>query len=248
VARAKKQRPARPAAAPVVLEVRELRRAYGRLVALERLDLKVRAGEVVALLGPNGSGKSTAVKCIAGHLKPSAGTVKIGGADIHDEAQAAAARAELAMVPDNPLLYEDLDVRQHLELVAAAHGVAEPDVDGLLGRLGLTERADFLPGELSRGLRQRAMLACALVRPFSLLVLDEPVVGLDPPAQRALAERLEALAQEGTAVLFTTHQLGFARRIASRALRLEDGRVADLGPLEEVLSRAEAAGWDEAWT
>src|SRR4051794_4621465 len=177
------------------LETSALRRAYGRLVALAGLTLTVGEGECVALIGANGSGKSTAVRAIAGLLEPTGGTVRICGRDPHVEPEGEDARASLALVPDTPLLYEDLTVRQHLELVTLSHGVAnEADVDeridGLLDRLGLGPRAGFLPRELSRGMRQKTQLACALVRPAAVLVLDEPVVGLDPPSQMLLGEVL----------------------------------------------------------
>jgi ABC-2 type transport system ATP-binding protein len=234
--------------APLVIS--GLRREYGRLVALEGLDLTIEAGEVVALIGPNGCGKTTAVRTVAGLLEPTAGEVRVAGASVHREPEAATARAALSLVPDGPLLYDDLDVRQHLELVAAAHGVDAPTdrIDALIGRLGLRERTEFLPRELSRGLRQRAMLACALVRPFSVLVLDEPVVGLDPPTQGILRDLLAEAAADGAAVLFTTHQLGFADGLAVRAVRLDEGRVADEGAFADVIARAEELGWGTAWS
>jgi ABC-type multidrug transport system ATPase subunit len=213
-------------------------------VALDGLDLTVQAGEVVALIGPNGCGKTTAVRTIAGLLEPSEGEVLVAGANVHREGEAPAARAALSLVPDGPLLYDDLDVREHLELVAAAHGLSSDSardarIAALLARLGLADRERFLPRELSRGLRQRAMLACALVRPFSVLVLDEPVVGLDPPTQGTLRELIAEAAVGGAAVLFTTHQLAFADGLAARGVRLEEGRVADAGPFADVVARAE---------
>ena len=230
-----------------VLETTELSRSYGRLVALESLTLTVRAGECVVLIGANGSGKSTAVRTITGFLEPSDGSVRVCGSDPHREPEGELARAALALVPDSPLLYDDLTVRQHLELVALSHGVAGDGVDdriaALLDRLGLAPRADFLPRELSRGMRQKTQLACALVRPASLLVLDEPVVGLDPPSQTLLHELLAGAKRSGTAVLLTTHQLRFANGLADRALLLEEGTVADEGPWAEVRERAEARGW-----
>jgi ABC-2 type transport system ATP-binding protein len=229
------------------LQVRGLTRRYGRLVGLAHLDLELHAGECIALIGANGSGKSTAVRTIAGLLEPSAGSVRICGHDPHVEPDAEAARAALALVPDAPLLYDDLTVRQHLELVALAHGVVDEGVEGridaLLERLGLTPRAGFLSAELSRGMRQKAGLACALIRPAALLVLDEPVVGLDPPSQALLTELLLEAKARGTAVLLTTHQMRFADGVADRAILLGEGKVHDRGPWREVRARAAERGW-----
>ena len=229
------------------LETQGLSRAYGRLVALAGLDLTVSAGECVALVGANGSGKSTAVRAIAGLLEPTAGTVRVCGHDPHAEPEAEQARAARALVPDTPLLYDDLTVRQHLQLVAISHGADGPGADdriaGWLDRLGLAARAEFLPRELSRGMRQKTQLACALVRPADVLVLDEPVVGLDPPSQALLREVLDERKRAGAAVLLTTHQLRFADGLADRAIVLDEGAVADEGPWAEVRERAEARGW-----
>lgn len=229
------------------LQVRGLVRRYGRLVGLDGLDLELKAGECVALLGANGSGKSTAVRTIAGLLEPSEGSVRIGGHDPHVEPDAEAARAALALVPDAPLLYDDLTVRQHLELVALAHGIVDDGLEDriaeLLERLGLTARAEFLPAELSRGMRQKTALACALVRPAGLLMLDEPVVGLDPPSQALLAELLLEAKARGTAVLLTTHQVRFADGVADRAVLLGEGKVLDRGRWRDVRARAARRGW-----
>jgi ABC-2 type transport system ATP-binding protein len=234
-----------PAAPP--LQATGLTRHYGRLVGLEHLDLEVAAGECVALIGANGSGKSTAVRTIAGLLEPSEGSVRIAGHDPHVEPGAEAARAAVALVPDSPLLYDDLTVRQHLELVALAHGIVDDDIsqriDGLLERLGLTPRAGFLPAELSRGMRQKTALACALIRPAELLILDEPVVGLDPPSQALLGELLLEARGAGVAVLLTTHQMGFADGVADRAVLLDEGHVLDSGSWSGVRERAAKRGW-----
>jgi ABC-2 type transport system ATP-binding protein len=229
------------------LEARGLVRTYGRLTAVAGLNLVLAPGECVALIGANGSGKSTAVGLITGSLTPTDGSVRICGADPHREPEAQRARASVAVVPDTPLLYEDLSVRQHLELVALAHDCADDELDAridqLLDGLGLSARADYLPHELSRGMRQKTQLACALIRPMSLLVLDEPVVGLDPPSQTLLAELLVAAKGEGVAVLFTTHQLAFADGIADRGVVLEEGKVIDDGPWAELAARAGERGW-----
>jgi ABC-2 type transport system ATP-binding protein len=239
------ERPVAPSG--VLLETSALCRSYGRLVALAGLDLTVEAGECVALIGANGSGKSTAVRTIVGLLEPSDGRVRVCGFDPHREPEAEQARAALALVPDSPLLYDDLTVRQHLELVALAHGAVDAQLDTritlLLARLSLTARADFLPRELSRGMRQKTQLACALIRPASVLVLDEPLVGLDPPAQALLHELLSERKRAGNAVLLTTHQIAFVDGLADRGVVLEEGAVADEGPWAQVRERTQARGW-----
>src|SRR4051794_7868622 len=231
----------------VPLQTTGLRRTYGRLIALAGLDLTVKRGECVALIGANGSGKSTAVRAIAGLLEPTDGTVRVCGRDPHEEPEAEEARAALALVPDTPLLYDDLTVREHLELVTLSHGIdddaVDERIDALLDRLGLGARADFIPRELSRGMRQKTQLACALVRPATLLVLDEPVVGLDLPSQLLLGALLREAKRGGVAVLLTTHQMAFADGLADRAVMLEEGEVVDEGAWADVRERAEARGW-----
>ena len=193
----------------------------------------------MAIVGHNGSGKTTAVRTIAGLLEPSAGSVEVAGASVHEEPDGIEARAAMSIVPDTPALYADLTVREHLELVAVAHGVADDGVDAridqLLTRLGLEGKRDARPGALSRGMRQKVGLGCALIRPHRLLVLDEPVVGLDPASQQTLRELLLEAKAAGVAVMFTTHQLEFARGIADRALVLADGVVVADGPYDEVI-------------
>jgi ABC-2 type transport system ATP-binding protein len=226
-------------ATPPVLELRGVRKTYGELIAVDLLDLKVRPGECVALIGHNGSGKTTTLRLVAGLLEPSDGQVTVAGASLREER----ARAALSFVPDNPLLYPDLTVREHLELVGLAHGVGD-ELDGrvaeLLERFELTSHGDFLPGQLSRGMRQKAQLACALVRPFQLLLLDEPVVGLDPPSQQALHQLLVAAKRDGAAILLSTHQLAFAAGLADRAVVLHEGRAVEQGAYGPVVAGAEA--------
>ncbi|HUA45832.1 MAG TPA: ABC transporter ATP-binding protein [Solirubrobacteraceae bacterium] len=250
-----------------VLDVSGLGRRYGELEALHDLNLEVHAGECVAVIGHNGSGKTTAVRLIAGQLDPSAGSIHVEGAPVDQEVEAIEARAALALVPDTPSLYDDLTVREHLQLVAVAHGVNEglsaapdggalaelsaaPDggaladaglearIEELLGGLGLAEKLDATPGTLSRGMRQKVQLACALIRPWRLLVLDEPVVGLDPASQRTLRELLLEAKRAGKAVVLTTHQLEFARGVADRAVVLSEGAVVADGPYDEIVDGA----------
>jgi ABC-2 type transport system ATP-binding protein len=143
---------------PDALRLCGLRKVYGDVVALDGLDLEVAAGECVALIGHNGSGKTTAVRLAAGQLQPTAGTVTVAGIEVTGKADVPEARARLAFVPDTPVLYGDLTVGEHLELVALAHGIGDPAAEriaALLAELGLAGRREFLPGQLSRGLRQK---------------------------------------------------------------------------------------------
>ncbi len=214
-----------------VLETYELTRSYGPVVALAPLDVRVEGGECVALMGPNGSGKTTAAALICGLLEPTGGVAEICGFSIHTEPAAVSARAHLAYVPDTPALYDDLTVDDHLHLVAAAHGVAGDDLDDrrdeLLDLFGLEERADFLPTQLSRGMRQKTAIACALIRPFSLLVLDEPVVGLDRRSIDVLKGVIHQALGSGRAIVLMTHSDAFADEVATRVLHIEEGRVVE---------------------
>ena len=230
------------------LAVHDLTRRYGGFEALHDLELEVRPGECVAIVGQNGSGKTTAVRTIAGLLEPSAGRVEVAGAVVHTETSGIEARAAMAVVPDSPALYPDLSVHEHLELVAIAHDVAGDDldarIDALISKLDLADKRDARPGELSRGMRQKLQIACALIRPHHLLVLDEPVVGLDPASQQTLRDLLIEAKRAGVAVMLTTHQLEFARGVADRAVVLADGVVVADGPYDEIVGGAITAGLD----
>jgi ABC-2 type transport system ATP-binding protein len=205
-----------------VLVVESLGKDYGDFVALEDVNLEVQAGSLVALVGPNGAGKSTLLRCCTGLLEPTAGTVLIGGV----EPGSVAARAATSFLPDEPVLYDDLSVLEHLEYVARLHGHDdwEPRAEDLLTRLGILHRAEDLPSRFSRGLRQKTSIAVGLVRPFDLLLVDEPFVGLDAPGKIALVELMKEAAEKGAAVVVSTHELTFVE-IADRCIALRDGSV-----------------------
>jgi ABC-type multidrug transport system ATPase subunit len=202
-------------------------KAYADLVALEPLDLDVPAGQVVALVGHNGSGKSTFLRLAAGLLELTEGEITVAGS----LAGTSGARAAVSFLPDEPVLYDDLSVREHLAYVAALHGVAVdgPDLDELLERVGLLHRADDLPARFSRGLRQKASIALGLVRPFEVLLVDEPFVGLDAPGKAALLGIFDELHDDGAAVVVATHDPSFVERV-DRCVALRDGAVIHDGP------------------
>lgn len=209
-----------------LLVAEEASKSYGDLVALQPVSLTIADGESVALVGHNGSGKSTFLRLASGLLELSGGSVTIDGAP----AGSIEARTLTSFLPDDPVLYDDLSVREHLAYVAALHGVdaTESDVDDLLERLGLIHRADDLPARFSRGLRQKTSIALGLIRPFRLLLVDEPFVGLDATGKEALLGVLDELKSMGTTIVVATHEPGFVERV-SRCVALRDGEVVHDG-------------------
>lgn len=210
-----------------VLDARGASKAYADLVALAPLDLRVPAGQAVALVGHNGSGKSTFLRLASGLLDLTDGEITVLGEPVGSSR----ARAAVSFLPDEPVLYDDLSVREHLAFVAALHGVAADadDFDELLDRVGLGHRADDLPARFSRGLRQKASIALGLVRPFELLLVDEPFVGLDAPGKATLLEIFDELHADGAALVVATHDPGFVERV-DRCVALRDGEVVHDGP------------------
>jgi ABC-2 type transport system ATP-binding protein len=212
-----------------MLETHELVGGYGDLIALDGLTLDVDPGTRVALVGPNGAGKSTFLRLAAGLLEPAGGTVTVGGFPAGSQG----ARALTSYLPDTPALYDDLSLAEHLEYVARLHGAEDWDERGgdLLERLGLSARADDPPGGFSKGMRQKASIALAFVRPFGLLLADEPFDGLDPPSRDALAELVAEAAAAGAAIVLATHHLEVVGQ-ASRCVAIEDGLCVYDGPAD----------------
>lgn len=231
------------------MEARDLAHLYDGARGLRALDLEVRAGECVALLGHNGSGKTTALLCIAGLLRPTAGSVRLGGLDPFVEPEAIRARMAMAFVSDSPVFYRDLTVAEHLELVGAAYGVIEQrgrvgwreSKHALIEEFGLSAHRDVLPHQLSSGLRQRTQLACTFARPFEVLVLDEPLLRLDPDGQDLLVRRLRRVASDGGSTLLTTHAPAFAKEVGDRLAILEDGVLVASGTLEQLAGETPAS-------
>jgi ABC-type multidrug transport system ATPase subunit len=199
-----------------------LTKSYDDLVALHPLDLTVEQGGSVALIGHNGSGKSTFLRMAAGLLDRTGGELEIAGFDLGD----VEARATTSFLPDDPVLYDDLSLREHAEYVSRLHGGDGFDdyAFDLCERLGLGDRVDDLPSRFSRGLRQKTSIVLALVRPFSLLLVDEPFVGLDQPGKLVLLELLEEVQSDGAATVVATHDPAYVDRV-DRSIALRDGEV-----------------------
>lgn len=225
-------RPRKPDPVDVpALGVEGISKSYGDAPALRELSLSVPRGERVALIGHNGSGKTTFMRIVAGLLDPTTGTATVCGHRVGS----LGARASLSYVSDQPTFYDDLSLWEHLEYVARLHGVADwqQHAADLLGHLGLFDRADDLPGRFSRGLKQKAALAIGFVRPFDVLLVDEPFVGLDAAGKEALLELLAGASEEGAAVVVATHELSFIHTV-SRIIALRDGLLVHDGPVEGI--------------
>jgi ABC-2 type transport system ATP-binding protein len=223
----------RLAAEPAVLRASGLGRSYDGFEALMALAVEIEAGEMIALVGPNGAGKTTFLTLAAGLLEPTSGGVEIAG----HAAGSIPARRALSYLPDAPIFYEDISLGEHLAYVAALHETedAEARIADLLTRLGLAEWDDSLPSEFSRGMRQKASIALALVRPFQVLLADEPLDGLDPPSRAVLFELLSEAREGGAAVVVSTHRPDVIAA-ASRCLGIREGRlVYDGAPDPEAI-------------
>jgi ABC-2 type transport system ATP-binding protein len=222
------------------LVVEGLGRTYDGTRALVDLSFDVRAGEILGLVGQNGAGKTTALRSIAGILPIQEGRVTICGRDVAREE--VEAKRLLSWVPDDPQPFDALTVEEHLEFTAALYEVREwqPRATALLTRFELLEKRGALGGELSRGMRQKLACAQAWLSEPRLMLLDEPLSGLDPRGIRSARQAILELARGGTAVVLSSHQLGLIEALADRILILDRGRKVFLGTLEEA--RATLAG------
>ncbi len=216
------------------LRVDELSKRYDGTQALDALTFEVRSGEILGLVGPNGAGKTTALRSIAGVLPIQDGSVEICGNDVAKREEAA--KRCLAWVPDDPQPFDTLTVDEHLEFTAALYRVREwrPRAEELLERFELVEKRAALGGELSRGMRQKLAFCCAWLPRPRLVLLDEPLSGLDPRGIRSARTAIRELAAEGTAVLLSSHLLELIEALADRILILDQGRRVFVGTLDEA--------------
>jgi ABC-2 type transport system ATP-binding protein len=225
----------------MAISIEHLGRTYGALAAVEDLSFTVHAGEIVGLIGPNGAGKTTTLRMLAGILRPTAGHIRIDDHDIVDAPLDAKRR--LAFMPDEPHLFEYLTVEEHLRLIARLYGVDGFDrrARALLDELELTGKERSLPGELSRGMRQKVVIACGLVRDATTLLFDEPLTGLDPIGIRRMRETILARGRAGAAILLSSHLLHLVEEICTRVIIMDRGRKIADGTFAELASRADLA-------
>ena len=230
------------------LRLAGLRKAFGR-PAVDGLDLEVRRGELYALLGPNGAGKTTTLRMVTGLLAPDAGSIDVLGIDL--AAAPAAAKMKMAYLPDEPMLYGKLKPTEYLEFVAGLWGVrpeqAEPRARALLDWLDLAQHAHELTEGFSRGMKQKLALAGALIHEPELLILDEPLTGLDAAAARQVKDLLLSHVARGGTVILTTHILEVAERLAQRIGIIRPGRLIAEGTLDELRARTQGGSLEDVF-
>jgi ABC-2 type transport system ATP-binding protein len=221
-----------------VIEVVSLTKNYGDFTAVRELSFTVRPGEIVGLVGANGAGKTTTLRAITGILRPTQGIIRVGGCDL--EQQPVAAKQQFAYIPDTVHPYDLLTVTEHLHFIALAYRIerAEEKYDALLEELGLADKADQIASSLSRGMTQKLALACAFLRGPRVVILDEPLTGLDPRGIRNIKDSIRRRAADGTAFLLSSHLLHLVEALCDQVMILHRGRKMAFGSLEEIRALA----------
>ncbi len=217
------------------LSIEGLTKRFGTKTAVDDLSFEVGSGEIVGLLGPNGAGKSTTFLSLAGFLRPESGTISWAGTALGPERGRV-----ISLIPETPEVYPVLTIWEHLVFVAKSSRLApgwETEANSLLERLGIADQRDTLGRALSKGMRQKTLIAATLLADTPVLLLDEPMIGLDPQGQRELREMLRQLRAEGTAIIISTHMIEQARQICDRIVIIKDGRFVVAGTFDELRAR-----------
>jgi ABC-2 type transport system ATP-binding protein len=226
--------------APAALDVVALDKWYGDLHAVTGLTFSVAPGEILGLVGPNGAGKTSTLRCLGGILPPTRGSIRVDGHDLTSEP--VAAKGRLAFLPDEPRLFDYLTVWEHLNLVARLYSVTDWQTRGaaLLDELELAPKKDALPGELSRGMKQKLTIACGFLHQPQLILLDEPLTGLDPLAIRKMKKSLVQRAEAGAAIVLSSHLLPLVEEVCARVLVIAGGKLQLLGTLDEIHAKGQS--------
>jgi ABC-2 type transport system ATP-binding protein len=219
-----------------VIEIEGLQKLYGDFPAVQGLSFQVAPGEVLGLVGPNGAGKTTTIRSIAGIIIPTSGRISIAGHDLAKDP--VAAKGQLAFIPDEPHLFEYLTVEEHLRFIGRLYRVADAAarIPGLLEELDLGDKRAALPGELSRGMKQKLAIACGLLHDPRALLLDEPLTGLDPVGIRRMKATIMRRADGGSAVILSSHLLHLVQEICTRVLIMQRGRAVAFGTIAEIVA------------
>src|SRR5262245_1170771 len=220
-----------------MIEVEDLTKLYDKFPAVSELSFSVRPGEVLGLVGPNGAGKTTTLRCLAGIIPPTRGRVRIAGEDLAQNP--IAAKRQLAFFSDEPRLFEYLTVWQHLVFTARIYQVADYQEIGrrLLVELEMADKVDLLPGELSRGMKQKLAIACGLLHSPRAIFFDEPLTGLDPLGIRRMKDSILHRAREGAAIIISSHLLHLLEEVCSHVLISKGGQKIVDGTMDEILRK-----------
>lgn len=228
------------------LELRQLTKHFASTCAVDRLDLNVSTGEIYALLGPNGAGKTTTLRMIAGIIPPTSGEIFVGGKNLAMEPTEV--KSMLFFIPDRPYLYVKLTGREYLEFLINMYRRGNlASVAELLDEFEIADRLDHLIDSYSHGMRQKLLLTAAFLIDSPLLLVDEPLVGLDPRSAQVLREKIVDFVGRGRMALISTHQLALAEMIATRIGILKDGRMETEGGVDEIRKRHESHSLEEAF-
>ncbi|MHC5055036.1 MAG: ABC transporter ATP-binding protein [Planctomycetota bacterium] len=214
------------------IQAEDISFAYGKIRAVKGISFDVSPGEILGFLGPNGAGKSTTIKILTGQLAPGSGVARILGMDVTKDASEVQARIGVCFEEKN--LYMNMSARENLRFFAKLFGIGKPDIDGLLGKVGLSDRGGDRVKSFSKGMRQRLMMARALVNRPDVLFLDEPTDGLDPASARAVRDLIRKEAERGAAVLLTTHDMWEADELSDRVAFINDGSIHALDTPENL--------------
>jgi ABC-2 type transport system ATP-binding protein len=226
-----------------MIQLINLTKHYGKLAAVEELSLEVSAGEIFGFLGPNGAGKTTTIRSMMGILKPTSGRIILGEHDVIAEPQKA--KAISGFIPDRPFIYEKLSGHEFLTFVGKLHRVESPRLNQriteLLELLELTPWKHELVESYSHGMKQRLVVCGALIHEPRILVVDEPMVGMDPKGARTLKDLFRSLAAAGTTIFLSTHSIGVAEEICHRIGIIQKGRLIACGTMAEIHDRTSSA-------
>jgi ABC-2 type transport system ATP-binding protein len=219
-----------------MIQLINLSKHYGQLAAVDRLNLEVAAGEIFGFLGPNGAGKTTTIRTMMGVLKPTSGQILLGRHDVIKEPERA--KAITGFIPDRPFIYEKLSGNEFLSFVGSLHRIEPARLESrmieLLERLELTPWKDELVESYSHGMKQRLVVCAALIHEPRILVVDEPMVGMDPKGARTLKDLFRALAADGTTVFLSTHSISVAEEICHRIGIIQKGRLIACGTMADI--------------
>ncbi len=227
-----------------MIELQSISKSYGRKIAVKDLSLTVGKGEFFGFLGPNGAGKTTTIKIMTGLLRPDSGTAKICGIDVARDP--GAAKIKIGYIPDAPYLYEKLTGREYIEFTGGLFGMPrekiQARVEWLFELFGMDGWADRRCEEYSHGMRQKVVFSAAFVHDPEVLIIDEPMVGLDPQSMRLIKDMLKLLAGQGTTVFVSTHLLSVAEELCDRIGIVNNGHLVASGTLNQLRKAAAAEG------